>query len=221
MTRSTNARIAGFTYLFYIAVALPSMVLDRRATAGEGIAAQMASMAQHASQVRAAAVLGLLGCFSALVLAVTFYAVTRDEDRDVALFGLTCRVAEGISGAVFIPLTLALLWLATGSNAPDRAAAQTLAALFFKVTPIVAEAFFAAGSTAFCYLLLRGRMIPAWLAWLGVLGSALFLAGSFLRLGGSIDVAVFQWTVLPVAVFELVAGPWLLIKGVPPRAPAQ
>lgn len=44
MTRRTNARIAGFTYLFYIAVAFPSMVLFNRATAGEGIAAKLAGL---------------------------------------------------------------------------------------------------------------------------------------------------------------------------------
>jgi ABC-type dipeptide/oligopeptide/nickel transport system permease component len=78
MTRTTNARIAGFTFLFYIAVALPSMVLLERATSGEGIAAKLASVAQHAADVRVAVVLSLLGCFSALVLAVTTIgALTR------------------------------------------------------------------------------------------------------------------------------------------------
>src|SRR5207245_8967265 len=71
MTRTTNAKIAGFTYLFYIAVAFPSMVLFDRATSGEGMGAKLASMAQHATDVRLAVVLSLLGCFCALVLAVT------------------------------------------------------------------------------------------------------------------------------------------------------
>jgi hypothetical protein len=44
MTRTTNAKIAGFTFLFYIAVAFPAMVLPNRAAAGEGIAAKLAGM---------------------------------------------------------------------------------------------------------------------------------------------------------------------------------
>ena len=32
MTRTTNARLAGFTFLFYIAIAFPSMVLLDNAT---------------------------------------------------------------------------------------------------------------------------------------------------------------------------------------------
>ena len=42
MTRTTSARIAGFTYLFYIAVGISSMVLFNRATSAEGTAAKLA-----------------------------------------------------------------------------------------------------------------------------------------------------------------------------------
>ena len=38
MTLKTNARLAGFTFLFYIAAGITSMVLFDRATSGEGIA---------------------------------------------------------------------------------------------------------------------------------------------------------------------------------------
>ena len=55
MTRNTSARIAGFTFLFYIAVAFPSMVLLVRATSGEGIAAKLTSIAHHAADKGVAA----------------------------------------------------------------------------------------------------------------------------------------------------------------------
>ena len=73
MTRRTNARLAGFFFLLYIATGLSAMVLMGRATSGQGIPAKLASIAQHASDVRLAVLLMLLGCFSALVLAVTWY----------------------------------------------------------------------------------------------------------------------------------------------------
>src|SRR5437868_2106675 len=98
MTRTTNARIAGFTFLFYIGVAFPDMVLEGRATSGEGIAAKLATIAQHATDLRVAVILTLLSGLSALVLAVTLYAITRDQDPDLAMLGLTCRVGEGITG---------------------------------------------------------------------------------------------------------------------------
>jgi hypothetical protein len=36
-------------------------------------------------------VLALLTIFTALILAVTLYALTRDEDAELAPFALTCR----------------------------------------------------------------------------------------------------------------------------------
>jgi len=50
MTRTTNARIAGFTFLFYIAAGLASMAVFGRATAGEGIAAKLASLASPSTR---------------------------------------------------------------------------------------------------------------------------------------------------------------------------
>ena len=80
MTRKTNARIAGVTFLVYVAATITSVVLFSRATSGEGVAAQLAGIAQHATDVRLTIVLGLLGNFCALVLAVTLYAITREQD---------------------------------------------------------------------------------------------------------------------------------------------
>ena len=212
MTRKTNSRIAGFTYLFYIAVAFPSMVLFDRATSGEGMAAKLASMAQHATDVRVAVVLSLLGCFSALVLAVTLYAITREQDSDLAMLALTCRVAEGVTGAVSIPATLGLLWLA---------AAQALGAFVLQGSPLVAATFFAVGSTLFSWLLLRGRMIPSALAWLGVVASILLVVALPLQLAGLLHGAVTQLMWLPMAVFELVVALWLMIKGAAPSTPRR
>lgn len=218
MTRATNARIAGLTFLFYIAVAFPAMVLFDRAASGEGIAAKLSGLAQHATDVRVAAVLSLLGCFSALVLAVTLYAITREQDPDLAMLALTCRVGEGVTGAVSIPSTLGLLWLATatGANAPDRAAAQALGAFLLERTPIVSATFFAVGSTLFSWLLLRGRMIPVALAWLGVVASVLLVVGLPLQLAGLLRGPLTQLMWLPMAAFEVPLGLWLLSKGVAP-----
>jgi hypothetical protein len=52
MTRTTNARLAGFPYLFYIALAIPAMVLFDKATSAEGTAAKLARIAEHPPRVR-------------------------------------------------------------------------------------------------------------------------------------------------------------------------
>jgi len=147
---------------------------------------------------------------------VTLYALTRDEDPDLAMLGLTCRVGEGLAGAVSIPATLALLQLATatGPQAPDSAATQALAGFVLEQTPLVPAIFFAVGSTCFSWLLLRGRVIPVPLAWLGVVASILILVGLPLQLAAVLQGPITQLMWLPMAAFEIPLGLWLVIKGV-------
>ena len=156
------ARVAGFTFLFYIAAGITSLAL--------------------AGWTNVTDVLSLLTSFSALVLGVTLYMITREQGPALAMLALTCRVLEAVSGE--------------------------------------AAFFFAVGSTLFSWLLLRGRLIPVALAWLGVIASALLVVILPLQLAGlfggptswSASVTWLIW--LPMLVFELVLALWLLIKGV-------
>jgi hypothetical protein len=156
------ARVAGATFLFYIAAGITSLALAGRTNVTD--------------------VLSLLTSFSALVLGVTLYMITREQGPALAMLALTCRVLEAVSGE--------------------------------------AAFFFAVGSTLFSWLLLRGRLIPVALAWLGVIASALLVVILPLQLAGlfggptswSASVTWLIW--LPMLVFELVLALWLLIKGV-------
>ena len=224
MTRTTNARLAGFTFLFYIAIGITELVLGR-ATSADGFAERLALIAQHASRVRVTLILSLFTGFSALVLGVALYGITRDEDHDLAMLALACRVGEGVLGA-FPLTTLGLLWLATtpGADASDTAAASALGAFLLKIAAwktTIGATFFAVGSTIFCWLLLRGRMIPVALAWLGVIASVVLVVGLPLQLAGLLRGALAQFMWLPMAAFEIPAGVWLLVRGVATAAPRQ
>jgi hypothetical protein len=217
MTRTTNARVAGVTFLLYIAVGIGAMILGGRAAAGEGVAAKLESYARHAPLVQGAVVLNLACVFAALVLAVTLYALTRDQDRDLALLGLVCRVGEGVVGGVSLQRILGVLWLATatGADAPDPQAAQAMAGFLLEQgwSPVIAAMFFAVGSTFFSWLFLRGRMIPTVLAWLGVAASIALVVGLPLQLGGVLDGTPARLLWIPMAVFEVVLAVWLIVKG--------
>src|SRR5262245_51316107 len=163
MTRRTNARVAGVTFLVYIAAGITSMALSARA--------------------ETTAVLTVVMSFSALVLGVTLYAITREQDPDLALLAMLCRVIEAVPGQ-------------TGAL------------------------YFAVGSTLFAWLLLRGRMIPIALAWVGVVASALLVVILLAQRGGLFGSAVswsssITWVVwFPMLVFEVTLAFWLMIKGV-------
>jgi hypothetical protein len=225
MTRRTNARIAGFTFLFYIVAGITSMILFGRATGGTGIAEKLVGISAHATSVRITELLGLVEVFSALVLAVTLYAITRDEDHDLAMLGMVFRLGEGLVGAA-VPAALGPLWLATssGANAPDPAAARALGAFLLQWggwASLTSATFFAVGSTFFSFLFLRGRMIPVALAWLGVGASVLLVVLLPLQLVGFLrgPVTAFMW--LPMLAFEVPLGLWLIVKGVAPATRRQ
>jgi hypothetical protein len=102
------ARVAGFTFLFYIIAGITSLALG--------------------SQSQAAGLLYLLQSLSALVLGVTLYALTREQGPVLALLALTCRVAEAIqygeSAIYFAVGSLFFSWLLLRGRMIPTALAQ-------------------------------------------------------------------------------------------------
>lgn len=226
MTRATNARLAGFTFLFYIAVGISGMVLSGRTTRGaEGTAAKLASIAQHTSLVGVDILLTLLQAACALVLAVTLYALTRDEDPELAVMAMCCRVGEGVVSVIAPLQTLALLSVATASTAAgaDAASANALGAVLLNIggsTGIIAATCFAVGSLLFSYLFLRARSIPVPLAWVGIFASVVLVVALPLQLAGFLSGPVTSFMWIPMLAFEVPLALWLLVKGaaMPARA---
>lgn len=74
--------------------------------------------------------------------------------------------------------------------------------------------FLGLGSTVFCYLWFKSKYIPRALAALGVFGGLMMAAGSFAiiifpKLAKIVGLAYM----MPLGVFEVTIGFWLLIRG--------
>lgn len=220
MTRTTSARIAGFTFLFYAAIGICGDLLMRHTFGGGGDATTLARFGEHATEVRIDILIKVLEAFSAFVLAVALYGITRDEDHELAMLGMICRVAEGVLGTLSIQSYLGLVWLAKAAVGPSALDFSTTNALrTFLLMPVpsvpVGTIFFAVGSTIFYYLLLRGRMVPVSIAGLGLFASGLLVAALPLQVAGFPTgplTGYCQW--LPALVAQTVLALWLLIKGV-------
>lgn len=219
MTRSLNARLAGFAFLAYIAVGIGALVVGNGATAGAGTAAKLANIAQHTADLRLVALLSLASCFAALLLGVTLYSLTRAVDADLALLGLVCRVIEGVPG---IASTLGLVWLASSVEAKafDPALAQAFGAFLLRPGDGSGAIFFAVASTVFAALFWRGRLVPRALAGLGIVASVLLAIVLPLQLAGWLGgpsswAASLTWLIwLPMLVYEVALAGWLIVKGV-------
>src|SRR6516225_2783486 len=82
----------------------------------------------------------------AMILAMTLFVVTRVEQPVVAALGMIFRLVEGALGE-----------------------ALDLTRITLSHPTVVGATLFAIGSTFFCWLLLRGRMLPRALARIGVI----------------------------------------------------
>jgi hypothetical protein len=219
VSRQANARLAGVAFLLYIAFGIPTMMLFKRAMAGHGVEAKLASLATHAPDARLAVLFVLFTSLCALVLGVTLWALTREQDATLAMLALACRVCEGLAGALGVQRSLGLLWLA-GPDAPDAATVRTLGAWWLEgQVSGVGAIFFAVSSVLFAWLLLRGRIIPAPLAWLGVITSAAAVMALPLELVGLFPGRWIWYVWLPLAAYEIPVALWLLVKGA--AAPAR
>jgi hypothetical protein len=121
----------------------------------------------------------------------------------------------------FSALTLGVTLYALTRDQGPALAMMALVCRVLEAVPVGEPAiFFAVGSTIFSWLLLRGRMIPLPLAWLGVIASVLLAIVLPLQLAGLFGGAMtwsagITWLVwLPMLVYEVVLALWLLIKGV-------
>jgi len=221
MTLRANARLAGLTLLLYVVTGICSHALFSQVSAGDGTAARLASIAQHAPLVRVTAVLLLLEFLCELVMGVTLFALTRDQDRDLALLALCCRLTEGVIAAIATGSRLDLLAAAIASRAAtgaDAAAAQAIGASLMNGTAGPAALCFSVGNLIVASLFVRARSIPVWLAGLGVVASILGLVEVPLEMLGFLHgpATIVPW--IPMALFELILGLWLVIKGVAVRS---
>lgn len=218
MTDTANSRIAGASFLVYIAAGVTSLVIDGRITAGVDMTARLANVAAHRTDVGVVSLLGWVMSGSAIALGITLFALTRDRDAEIARIGLVCRCIEGSVG-VALPTSLLLLWLATSESARAAGAdaVHLSAALLLRLSSlqtVISATFFAAGSLAFSWLLVRGRLIPVALGWLGVVASVLLVVGLPLQLAGFVRGGIVNGAWGLMAAYEVVLGLWLIARGV-------
>jgi hypothetical protein len=221
MTLKTNARIAGTTFLLYIAIGITSIYLTPRLTNGAvETADKLAAAVQNNGLAQLNIILTLLSAACAVVLAITIYGLTREVDRELAIMALCWRVAEAVIIVMATMILITSMSIASSVTNGETADVQPLTALaevIFQIegsTGLLAGLCFALGSTVYCYLFLRGRSIPAWLAWLGVISSIILVVLLPLRIAGILEglAATIIW--LPMLLFELILSIWLLTKGV-------
>jgi hypothetical protein len=218
-----RARLAGVLYVITF-VSIPTLWLYKPAKDHAdfvlGAGSTTGVMAGAFSEV----IVGLAGTATAVVL----FPVLKRQSESAALGVVTARVIE--TGLIFTGVVslLTLITLRTdvaGTAGVDRAslitAGHTQVAVYNStfllsqaLMPVIVDALLG-------YLLYRSRLVPRALAIVALIGAPLLLANDIAIFFGAYDKgsALDGLATLPIGVFELAFGIWLIVKGFNPSSP--
>ena len=216
------ARVVGFAYLFGFIGILNEMYVRPSLVVSGNPGETARNIIAHEQLFRLGMVADLL-CFASIALVLTgSYVVLRPVSRGLAFLGASWRLVEVSTAIVMTLSSFYVLRLLTNPDyarifSPDQL--QTLARLYLGARPDgynVAEIFLGLGSTVFAYLWFKSRYVPRALAAWGIFASLVVAVCTLaIVLFPNFQDISFPWAYLPIAIFELTMGFWLLIGGLP------
>jgi uncharacterized protein DUF4386 len=228
-SQQSAAKAAGFLYLFLVLVALLSEFYVRLRLVVPADPAQTARNLGLSSRLFRIGIFGdLVTVAGDIALICALYVILKPVNRTLALLAVFWRLAACSVLAATILNDFAALRLLSGAgylNAFSSEQLQALARYYFDLEILgyrIGAAFFALGTLAFAYLWYKSRYIPRPLAVWGILSSLLPLivvpsVMLFPRVEEVFGNIRRARTGIPMIIFEIVLGIWLLVKGV--RAP--
>jgi hypothetical protein len=215
------ARVIGIIYPLQMATGIFGEVFARGRLIVRGDAARTAENIMGAEGLFRLSIVGdLLTYILVMVLTWALYVLLRPVNRNLALLGAFFRLSELAVLCIATVNSLVVLRLLSGAAylktfEPDQL--RSLVMLAYQTQGIgmsVGFVLLGLGSAIFAYLLLRSRYIPRALAWLGIIGALLLSLGTlavilFPGLG-----AIGMSYMMPMGLYEVGLGFWLLIKGI-------
>ena len=162
----------------------------------------------------------LLAQFGVVGIAVLLFPLLKRHGEALALGHVAFRITELAATLVFLAVPLLSIELGAGlaDGTVDRAASTTLGALLqaqHSVAILLIYLATAAAGICMTTLLFRSRLIPRWLAILGLITYPTLLMGTILDIFNVVNVThgIGLLALIPGAVFEFVLPVWLLVKG--------
>ncbi len=221
------ARVAGFAFLFAMAiVVLANYSINFRLIVPNNAVDTARNIMTHETLFRINIAGNLIYVANIVVLLSALYVILKPVNRNLALAAAFCR------------LVYALMWVVTALNMlgalrflGDAAyltvfkvdQLQTLARLHLAAghdAYYVGLPFWGLASTVCSYLWFKSRYIPRALAVYGIISSAwcVICAFAFIvfpRFDATVNA---YWFDVPMVIFEMALGLWLLFKGLNPSA---
>jgi hypothetical protein len=134
----------------------------------------------------------------------------------LALLAMLFRLGEGLLGSLPLLGKLELMQLATTRAVGAANGFGDLSLgneILHRPGNGLSEFCFVVGGFLFAYLFLRGRLIPRWLAWIGVVTIGAQLICIPLHIATMVPGSIVNWLWFPILLYEVPLGIWLIVKG--------
>jgi len=222
----TAAKIAGFLYVFQMALALFGETYVRGRLIVRGDATKTAQNIMGAERLFRLSIAGDLVVYTTVIVLIwALYVVVRPVDKNLALLAVFFRLVENAVLCVATVNSLVVLRLLSGADAlktfePGQLHSLANVALSAQGLGMsVGFILLGLGSTVFAYLLLKSSYVPRALAAWGIFSSLVLSLVTlailvFPGLGKVMGLAYMA----PMGIYEVGLGLWLLVKGLPAGA---
>ncbi|MGB5296150.1 MAG: DUF4386 domain-containing protein [Thermoanaerobaculia bacterium] len=219
------ARVAGFTFLFAMAiVVLANYGISFRLSVPGNAAETARNIIANETLFRINIACNLLYGATIGVLLSALYVILKPVDRNLALVAAFCRLVVALMWGVTALNMLGALRLLGGGTylsvfEADRL--QALARLHLDAgydAYYIGLPFWTLASTICSYLWFKSGYVPRALAAFGMIASAwgVLCAFTFLMSPNFQNTVHPGWFDMPMVIFEMVLGLWLLFKGLSP-----
>jgi hypothetical protein len=220
-TLQKSARIAGFMFLFIMAISILGEVIRYSFIVPGDIAGTSSKIQAGETLFRVCIAVNLFTFTSLVVLPLALYVLLKSVNRHLALLGLLWRFGEAIALFITSLNSFYVLHLLTNPDysallKPDQL--NAFVKLFLNSHSfgfVYGMLFLGLGSLAFNYVFLKSNYIPKLLAGFGIFANLFMLVCTFLILllpGYASTIRIFIY--IPMFIDEVVLGFWLLIRGV-------
>ena len=166
-------------------------------------------------------ILEIIVALAGISTAVVLYPILKKQNESLALGLLAARILE--SGTIFVGVAF-LLSIVTlkqaGAGADSLATSHALVALYDRIFLLGQSFMPAICDMLLGFLLYRSGLVPKVLAFIGMIGGPVLLAGYFAVMFGLIGqhAPLAGLSALLVALFEFSLGIYLVVKGFKPTA---
>ena len=162
-------------------------------------------------------VLFMLTTSAAIVgIPIALFPILKKHNESLALGYVVTRIFEALFFVVSTIVILAIFSLShefVNTTAPVISYFESSGTLLFGVfdwSSLLLDFPFALSAVMLNYLFYKSKLVPRWLSVLGLIGGALFLAGTPLVLFGVEDAT---YLAAIIGIQEMVLAVWLIVKG--------